>query len=226
MRPTVWVTLLVFVVLAAGIRAHSSSVRAASKTPTSPNATEKVPSWIVTGKWMKSQQDAIDSALEAARGELAAYLRKQEPRVEYVPTIDLIRDHLLADLRLEDQPRDGAKEVRPIERSRKQMFEEERDFQGELGIMRRVSLKATLTPDQLKRIKAEDVKYRGEQRRLVSQGRQVLLAKVLAAVVALLGVLAGYFRLEEATKGYYTTALRVGAFAVVAAVVAGLWLLA
>jgi hypothetical protein len=56
--------------------------------------------------------------------------------------------------------------------------------------------------------------------------RQVLLAKILGGLVALLVVAAGYLRLEDLTRGYYTTLLRLAAFGTVAAVGAGLWLLA
>jgi hypothetical protein len=53
----------------------------------------------------------------------------------------------------------------------------------------------------------------------------VLFARVLAGLVALLVVAGGYLRLEEATRGYYTTLLRAAAVAFLALVGAGLWLL-
>jgi hypothetical protein len=54
--------------------------------------------------------------------------------------------------------------------------------------------------------------------------RHVLLGRVLAGLLAVVVVAGGYLRLEEATRGYYTTLLRVAALAVLAAVGAGLWL--
>ena len=51
------------------------------------------------------------------------------------------------------------------------------------------------------------------------------LGKVLAGMVALLGGVAGYFRLEEATKGYYTTWLRLGVAGLASAVGLGFWLM-
>jgi hypothetical protein len=54
--------------------------------------------------------------------------------------------------------------------------------------------------------------------------RQMLWARVLAAVVALVVVFGGYLRLEEATRGYYTLLLRAVAFIVLVCVGAGLWL--
>jgi hypothetical protein len=48
---------------------------------------------------------------------------------------------------------------------------------------------------------------------------------VLLVLVALFGAAAAYFRLDEATKGYYTGWLRVGALGLVALIGAGVWLL-
>ena len=53
----------------------------------------------------------------------------------------------------------------------------------------------------------------------------ILLGKFLAGFVAFLVAVAGYFRLEEATKGYYTTWLRVGVLGFIAVVGAGIWLI-
>jgi hypothetical protein len=55
------------------------------------------------------------------------------------------------------------------------------------------------------------------------QQRHLLLARVLVGLVALLMVVAGYLRLEDATRGYYTTLLRVAAVGIL--VLAGLGLL-
>jgi hypothetical protein len=52
--------------------------------------------------------------------------------------------------------------------------------------------------------------------------RIFLVCKGLAGIVAVLVALACYFRLEESTKGYYTTWLRVGAVAFVLAAGASL----
>jgi hypothetical protein len=62
-----------------------------------------------------------------------------------------------------------------------------------------------------------------EARYQVMTGRQGLLARVVGGVLALVLVCAGYLRLEEATRGYYTLLLRAGALLVLAAVGAVLW---
>jgi hypothetical protein len=54
--------------------------------------------------------------------------------------------------------------------------------------------------------------------------RHFLVGRVLAAFVAVFLVMAGYLRLEELTRGYYTTLLRLGAGAVVVLTVLGLFL--
>jgi hypothetical protein len=54
---------------------------------------------------------------------------------------------------------------------------------------------------------AWEIQQKGRQERM--QERCGLLSRILAGVVALLLIGGGYLRLEEATKGYYTTALRL-----------------
>jgi hypothetical protein len=71
----------------------------------------------------------------------------------------------------------------------------------------------------------QDRQFRIMERKEVSKERQTLLAKLLAGLLAGLVAVAGYLRLDEATKGYYTTWLRVASVALVATVGAGAWLL-
>ncbi|HLJ95712.1 MAG TPA: hypothetical protein VKU02_21225 [Gemmataceae bacterium] len=62
-----------------------------------------------------------------------------------------------------------------------------------------------------------------KDREVRSESRMVLLGKLLAGVVAFLGAIAGYLRLEEMTKGYYTAWLRLAAIGFVSVVGAGIW---
>jgi hypothetical protein len=73
------------------------------------------------------------------------------------------------------------------------------------------TLKLAIDPKHFREIQELD-----RQERV--QDREMLLGKVLAGLVAVMVAVAGYFRLEEATKGYYTNLLRVAAFGLVAAV--------
>ena len=80
-----------------------------------------------------------------------------------------------------------------------------------------VRLRVTLTEDTVQKIVGNDHRQRVQE-------RQLLAAKVLAALVALLALGAGYFRLEELTRGYYTGVLRLLLLGSAGAIGAGLWL--
>ena len=54
--------------------------------------------------------------------------------------------------------------------------------------------------------------------------RHLLVGRILGSFVALFLVIFGYIKLEELTRGYYTTLLRMGAGAVVLMAVLGLFL--
>ena len=86
----------------------------------------------------------------------------------------------------------------------------------DLGPLREVRLHIEVSPRELWNMQAQAVEYRSGQRML-------WLGKVLAGLVAFFAAVAGYFRLEEATKGYYTAWLRFGVIGFV--VVVGLALL-
>jgi hypothetical protein len=73
------------------------------------------------------------------------------------------------------------------------------------------------------KLTAEQVKeFREEARKHRLGGRMKTAGVVLAGMIALLLVGGGYLRLEEATKGYYTTLLRVGAVTVLGILVLSL----
>ena len=55
--------------------------------------------------------------------------------------------------------------------------------------------------------------------------RMLGLGKVLGVLVVLLGGVAGYLRLDEWTKGYYTTWLRLGVIGLIGIAGMGYWLL-
>jgi hypothetical protein len=81
----------------------------------------------------------------------------------------------------------------------------------------KVTLTVAVTQKSLEDMQKQDKKLRVEQ-------RQTFLAKVLAGLLAVLVAVTFYFRLDDATKGYYTTLLRVASLALVATVGAGVWL--
>jgi hypothetical protein len=87
-----------------------------------------------------------------------------------------------------------------------------------VGLVKEISLTVELTPQAYREILRKESDLKGQE-------RMVFLAKILACVVAFLAAVAGYFRLEDATKGYYTAWLRFGVLGFAAAVGIGLWLI-
>jgi hypothetical protein len=87
------------------------------------------------------------------------------------------------------------------------------------GPMKVVKAHLDITQMQAAQIQEQALKQR-------SQERSGILARVLVGLVALLLVAGGYLRLEEATRGYYTTALRVTAIGLLVLVVLGMMVIA
>jgi hypothetical protein len=85
--------------------------------------------------------------------------------------------------------------------------------------MHGVSLLVELSGDDYREIEHLDQHMRRDQ-------RQVFLGRIVATIVTICAAVAGYLRLDEATKGYYTNLLRLGSLAVIGTVGAGVWLLA
>jgi hypothetical protein len=85
--------------------------------------------------------------------------------------------------------------------------------------MHGVKLLVELSGDDYREIEHLDQNMRRDQ-------RQVFLARIIATIVTICAAVAGYLRLDEATKGYYTNLLRLGSLAVIGTVGAGVWLLA
>jgi len=99
---------------------------------------------------------------------------------------------------------------------KKEKPEPAQNFGDVIGELQGVSLVIEITPEDWQYMLRED-------RRVRSESRMLLLAKLLAGLVAFLGAVAGYLRLEEVTKGYYTAWLRLAAVGFVTAVGAGIW---
>jgi hypothetical protein len=81
--------------------------------------------------------------------------------------------------------------------------------------MKVVKMKLTITTEQ-----ARAIQKQAQQQRMKS--RQWLSLLGLGGLVCLLGVVGGYLRLEEATKGYYTRRLRIAAISLFILIALGL----
>ena len=94
---------------------------------------------------------------------------------------------------------------------------EDKEFEQPMGTMKAVKMQLDITAKQ-----ASEIQKQAQHERM--KERQKLSLLVMLGAVCLLGVVGGYLRLEEATKGYYTRWLRLTAVGVVLAIVAGLYL--
>jgi hypothetical protein len=146
----------------------------------------------------KAYGETIDNARklaqEKARDKVEGYLEEHYPNIGWRPTIQRL---LKAGVVTVDDPK-----------------------QGELDHLRGYEATAhvDLRDENLRKLQV-DVDQAQEQAREQAQEnavfwRHILLGRILAALVALFLIVGGYLRLEELTRGYYTTLLRVGAGAV------------
>lgn len=230
MRRAFWASLVVVGVLTAAASAGENEPRPKA-TPSTPNGTAKGDEgalWKVNveGTWKIKREEAIQDALaKALEEEVIPYLRRNS--VGWTPTPEYVRKNLVKDWKENDPGFEkvegatsqrlalegGGKGVYVLEQ---EMVVQIKDF--EPGATRRVRLKVAVTAKDLEDLKGLDRQWRAEH-------RQFLLVKVLAGVVAVLAAVAGYFRLDEATKGYYTNWLRLAAVGLVGGVGGALYYL-
>jgi hypothetical protein len=86
------------------------------------------------------------------------------------------------------------------------------------GVVQVVKMRLEVSDEQ-----AEQMRELARHERMKERQKTSLF--VVIGLVCLLGVIGGYLRLEEATKGYYTRLLRIAAISVLLVVVAGLCVL-
>jgi len=150
---------------------------------------------IVVQGYGKKKDDAFQDALEKAQTEVVRRLQAQDRPFLWTPSQDYIRAKL-------------AKWPPTVE-------SEDKEIQG-IGAMVEANLTVKISRSDYRDMAQHD-------RQAISDWRMLLLGKVMAGLVALFGSAAGYLRLEELTKGYYTAWLRMAVFGFVALVGAGLY---
>jgi hypothetical protein len=101
--------------------------------------------------------------------------------------------------------------VKNISRNRQPTTKE---FPGGVGTMYQTKIEVVLTPDVMRAVVAHE-------RSLLAVTRMFWLGKLTLGALGLLAIAAIYFRLEDWTKGYYSTWLRILATTGGAAVVTG-----
>jgi hypothetical protein len=200
MRPNWWIVLLGLGLLA-GLNALAPTAeggrrprRAQVEDPAAPASAE-----VVVDAYGRTPERARAVALAKACDAVAELLRKKIGGPDWQPPSgELDPDHLI-DLKVITPKGDP----------------EPRDLNGERGVVARYRVQLT----------AEYVSEVHKSARAQRQvERHLLLARGLGVGVVLLLVVAGYLRLEEATRGYYTALLRLAAVAVVALAGLGVWL--
>jgi len=230
------VSFLAVFLLTAAVANCVSTAQARPARP-APSAPDRPSSWVIAGEWMDTGDKAVKDALGKAQGEVAGYLRSQVPPMEWSPDPTWIQQKLWRDLKADDpgfkalkwdalteddkvlEPRLEEKEV-----SGHTVQFQTAQFRGP-GMMYRAALRVEVSHSVRGEIEAQERQYQVKQRQDRSTLRQGVMVRVLAGLVALLAAVACYLRLEDATKGYYTTLLRLAAVAFVTLVGAGIWLL-
>jgi hypothetical protein len=143
-------------------------------------------------------EDAEQVAYRKARQEVLGFLHQHNPPLAWHRSAEELDEFVVKDsVQTEEVPDQKMRD---------------------LGFRYQTTLKVKLEPGQLQEIAREH--HRAE----VGE-RHWLIGKILAGLVVLLGTIAVYFRLDEWTKGYYTTLLRLAAATVLASALGGLLLL-
>ncbi len=185
--------------------------------------------WLPKNEPLLSQDAALEDALEKARDKVVTYLHDQKLGGDWKPGTVFIRDRLLADLREDEvtgkDPKSGSKEFLIHDRFRG--VEETRTVndKGEDKENRRVWIKVAINAENWKLIQKEIRQWEDQKRLTLMRNRMGFLVKFLAGIVALLGTICGYLRLDELSKGYYTKWLRLAAVGCLGAVTVFLWFL-
>jgi hypothetical protein len=152
------------------------------------------PSWSVLGRG-KTLQDAKDDAYDKAWAGLLEYDESVRPPIEWRPSIEFVRAYL--------EKRWGPDTVE--------------EFEDPVGAVVQIPLEVEVTPGARQLLADLDHELRVDQ-------RMGIAGKLLAVVVAVLAAIAGYIRMDEWTKGFYTRWLRTAAVAFVVCAGAGLWM--
>jgi hypothetical protein len=145
------------------------------------------PTWTETG-YGETIDVASELALEKARDSVDDYLQKNHHDIGWQPTIERLRKEGVVKL---DKPKQGA-------------FAEREGYE--------VTAHVDLTNLGNLQIDVDQAREQAQENAVF--WRHLLVGRILAALVALFLIVGGYLRLEELTRGYYTTLLRVGAGAV------------
>jgi hypothetical protein len=233
MRPSAWVSVLAVSLLTAAVVNGMGAPRPPEAVPAAKpgEPAPSAPSWVVAGDWRTSDEEAVDDALGHARDKVQEYLRNQDPPLSFPLDPTYLRQQMWRNLDPAD-PRFKALnwehvEAKKMKGGRQGEVEaqvEAKSFGG-LGEMYRAAVLVGVAERNKSDFTKQEEQYQVKQREARAGARQGVLVRVVGALVAVLAIVALYLRLEDATKGYYTTLLRLAVVAFLALVGAGIWLL-
>lgn len=142
----------------------------------------EVPVLKVEGRWQSTEPDAWRSAEVQVQSVLTDHFRDQGMVFRQQPTIQ---------------------NLRPLLARQWKFTPESKIFPDGIGMMHRIVLEVPVTPEVRNFLiqRERDVRV---------QERMLWLGKIMAVLIVLLTAATGYLRLDEWTKGYFTTYLIVG----------------
>jgi hypothetical protein len=148
---------------------------------------------------------AQQNATKEAQYWVEAYLKEHFPDLHVTPDADYLKTEYLTEIGVirVDKPT-------------------ERDFH-DLGKGFEAVAHVDLSDPNLRKMQEKVDEARRKDLEPEVTKRHLLVGRILGSFVALFLVIFGYIKLEELTRGYYTTLLRVGAGAVVLLAVVGLF---
>ena len=139
------------------------------------------------------------SRCSKARDKVLAFLERQKPPVRFEPSLEYLQSGNFV-------------------RDESFALEVKNDPDGhEVSANHWCTLKVDMSPA----LYTDILKH---EHQVIQGERQWLAGKILAVLVGIVLAIGGYFYLDEATKGYYTLLLRLGALTVVGAVGLVVWL--
>lgn len=204
MKSTRWLALAVAVIVLLNLRGTGDAAgkrgRDKPAKPGTPVVAPKVDD-VVDG-YGPTPEQARESALKNSRERVEELLTRRLRGTGWTPTAEqldldfLVRHNVI-------QPRGEPEVVPPV------------NIDDKPALI--AHCRVELTHDYLKEIETT-------ARQQTVQERHSILARLLAGILAVALVTAGYLRLEESTRGYATKLLRLGAVVVLAVVAAGLYL--
>jgi hypothetical protein len=202
MRASLWFGLLALGLIAASIRVSTAAPRGPRGAP--PAAAPAPDASRVCEGYGLTADDAKEDALKNAQAYVVEFLDRTYGRLGWNPSADQLTQAGVVQW-------EGA----PVERKL-----------GSGEVVQVARARVEITPKYRQEVdrQAHELERLARQQR--SQHRHFLLARVFGGLVVLCVVVAGYLRLEDLTRGYYTRLLRLAALTVLAVTAAALALVA